>query len=138
MRAPSVKALTAAFRDLTPEKARLIRALARAVDEGGLENLIETRPELEATRKYVHSLYHSPYDSLMWRVTVALDGINTVIGGYGVEALGPDVGGPRPPPYEYINMGDTYTTTLVYKRATNNLFIGSWGDIVERYGRSWR
>ncbi len=33
---------------------------------------------------------------------------------------------------KYINMGDTYAATLIYKRATDNLFISTWGDIVER------
>jgi hypothetical protein len=34
-------------------------------------------------------------------------------------------------------MGDTYATTLIYKRSSDRLSIGSWGDIVERYGSAW-
>jgi len=138
MRAPGEKTLLDAFR-LSRQEAKLIRALAKAVDEADaegdpLEELVSAY--VPGTVKYVRSMYSDPYRSHMWRVTVALHAINEVVGGYGVEALGPDVGGMQPPPYEYINMGDTYAATLIYSRQTNTLSIGSWGDIAERHP-SW-
>lgn len=39
------------------------------------------------------------------------------------------------PPYEYLDAGDPYTPTLIYKRDTDNLYIGCWGDIAERCRR---
>jgi len=138
MRAPSEKKLLEAFRDLRPEEAKLIRALARAVDADSadvdpLEELVDKY--VPGTAKYVRSMFSNPYRSHMWRVTVALHAMDEVMGTYGVEALGPDVGGPSPPPYEYLNTGDTYATTLIYRRRDNSLNIGSWGDIAERHPR---
>jgi hypothetical protein len=53
------------------------------------------------------------------------------MGTYGVEPLG-DVEMREGPPYEYCNMGDPYRYTLIYKRATDNLYVACWGDIAER------
>jgi hypothetical protein len=143
MHVPSEKTLLEAFPNLKREDAKLIRALAKAVDdvetdeygypvgEDPLEELVNAYvPE---TQKYVRSLYSDPYRSDIWRVTVALHAINMILDGFGVEAIGPDVGGPSLPPYEYISMGDPYETTLIYNRKTNSLSIGNWGDIAERH-----
>jgi hypothetical protein len=32
----------------------------------------------------------------------------------------------------YVNMGDTYDTTLLYDHKTGRFSVGSWGDIVEK------
>lgn len=134
MRSPNVKALLAAFPNLTHAKAVLIKKIARSVDEPGLETVInKCCPTTEA---YVRSMYSDPYNSHMWRVTVALHAINDLVGGYGVEGLGPGRSGDYAPPFEYVNMGDTYATTLVYRRKTDTLSIGNWGDIVEAHP-SW-
>lgn len=147
MRAPSAKALLEAFRDLSSEEAKLIRALAKAVDDvefdrygsgivgdDPLEELVNEY--VPGTAKYVRSMHSDPYRSHMWRVTVALHAMNEIMDTHGVEALGPDVGGPSPPPYEYLNTGDTYATTLIYSRKSNSISIGNWGDIAERHP-SW-
>lgn len=137
MRAPSEKALLQAFRSLSPQDAKLIRALARAVDAAGitdpLEELVDTR--VPATSRYAHAMYSNPYRSTLWRVTVALHAMNEILGTYGVEALavGPRQDSLRPPRYEYLNMGGTYATTLIYDRQAHALAIGSWGDLVERH-----
>ncbi len=130
MRCPSEKALVAAFK-LTPAKARLIRNLCNARDSRSLlEGMINKYcPE---TAKYANSCHNYPYSYEMWRTTLVLDAVNHIIGGYGVEALGPGSGSGHAPPYEYVNMGDTYATTIIYKHATDALSIGNWGDIVER------
>lgn len=135
MRAPSEKKLLEAFRDLDRKQAKLIRAFAKAEDDPEeLEELVEKVPE---TERYVRSLYSSPYRSGIWRVTVALHAINEIVGGYGVEGLGPGRSGDFALPYEYINMGDTYITTLIYDRDKDRLFIGDWGSIVEAKGDEW-
>jgi hypothetical protein len=135
MRAPSVKALRSAF-NLSSRDANLIRRIARAAGSGAeLERVIEMRGP-EATRIYVRSLHSDPYGSQIWRVTVALHAINEIVGGYGVEGLGPGRSGDYAPPYEYVNQGDPYRTTLVYTRATDTLSIRDWGSIAERHP-SW-
>ncbi len=107
-----------------------VRALAHAVDDPErLATLIEERhPE---TARYVRQMFNSPYRSQIWRVTVAMHAIDRILGTHGVEVLGPPRNGDYAPPYEYCNAGDAYASTLIYKRATDTLLIGSWGDIVE-------
>lgn len=146
MRVPSLDRLLKAFPSLDEQQAKLIRALGHAVDEGEpdhtyglrandkLEKLVDEH--VPGTSKYVRSMHSDPYRMHMWRVTVALHAMNEVMGTYGVEALGPDVHGYNAPPYEYLNTGDTYATTLIYRRRDNSLNIGSWGDIVEHH-RNW-
>lgn len=131
MRAPSEKKLLEAFRDLDKKDAKLIRKFAKAEDDttgDALRDLVES-DAVPATNQYVRSLYSEPYRSGIWRVTVALHAINELVGGFGVEGLGPE--------YQYINMGDTYATTLIYDRDKDRLFIGDWGSIVEQEGEDW-
>lgn len=35
----------------------------------------------------------------------------------------------------YVNTGDTYTLTLLLDEAKDRLFVGNWGDVVERDAR---
>lgn len=134
MRAPSSQNLQNRL-GLTSEQAKLVRALAHAADDGEvLAALVEG--SVPKTTEYVRSMHSSPYDSHMWRVTIALHAMDIVVGTFGVEPLGPPSGPSYAPPYEYLNTGDTYGTTLVYRRRTDTLSIGSWGDIAERHP-SW-
>ena len=131
MRAPSSQNLQTHLK-LSPEQAKLVRALAHACDDGEvLSALVEA--SVPATAEYVLRMHSDPYGSHMWRVTVALHAMDVVVGTFGVEPLGPPRGGDYAPPYEYLNTGDTYGTTLVYRRKTDTLSIGNWGDIAERH-----
>jgi len=49
--------------------------------------------------------------------------------GNGVERI------PGRPGLMFVNMGDTYDTTLIYDYKTNRFVVSSWGDIVERQPR---
>jgi hypothetical protein len=131
MKCPSSQNLQSSLH-ISTEQAALIRALARAVDDGKvLAVLVEA--SCPATAAYVRSISSDLYHSHMWRVTVALHAMDQVIGTFGVESLGPAQGSSYAPPYEYLNAGDTYAATLVYKRSSDSLSIGSWGDIAERH-----
>ena len=55
-----------------------------------------------------------------------------MLDGFGVEYLVPDNGAQ---PVAYVNMGDTYNTTLMFDHEKNRFLIGSWGDIVESQPR---
>ena len=136
MRCPSPRRLQAAFPHLTVEDVRLIRRLAAASNDGDLLEQVIEKYGPAPTREYVRRMCSNPYNSATWRITVVLYAMNTIIGTYGIEALGPNVGGPRPPLYEFLNAGDAYTTTLIYTRGTDTLRIGCWGDIAERHP-SW-
>lgn len=130
MMCPSAATLEKDF-GISRKAANQIRALCKAADEPEkLEELINKHhPSAE---RYVRSMYSDPYRSGMWRRTVILHAINDLVDGHGVEALGSSSGFGDAPPYEYINMGDTYDLTLIYKRDTDRLFAGTWGDLVER------
>jgi hypothetical protein len=131
MRAPSVKRLVDAFQ-IEPEAARRIRTLCHNCDNApNLEDYIAAYcPE---THAYARSCYGNPYRTAIWRVTMVLHAVNVIVKGYGVEGLGPPRSGDYAPPYEYVNMGDPYATTLVYCRKTDTLSIRCWGDIAERH-----
>ena len=59
----------------------------------------------------------------------ALRAIDAIIGGYGVEHIRAGRGA-RSPAIWYVNLGDTYETTILYVRG--RFRVGCWGDIVER------
>ncbi len=112
--------------------AKLVRAIGHATDDGEiLSSLIEA--SVPQTAAYVRSMHSSPYDSHMWRVTVALHAMDAIIGTYGVESLGPTSGSNYAPPYEYLNTGDSYAATLIYRRKTDTISINDWGSIAERH-----
>lgn len=60
------------------------------------------------------------------RILQAADGM---MDGHGVERI------PGRPGLMYVNMGDTYDTTLIYDYKTDRFVVSSWGDIVERQPR---
>lgn len=130
MRMPSAKRLMDDLH-VSANDARLIRMLGHAVDDAlTLETLIAERcPETQA---YVSAMYSNPYDRQIWRVTVALHAIDCIVGTHGVEGLGEGRSGDFAPPYEYLNAGDPYATTLIYSRRSHACVIGCWGDIAER------
>lgn len=136
MRCPSPKRLLTAFPQLTDAQVKVIRLLTSVAGDGDLLKQAVDLHAPVATVRYVRQLHSSPYRSHMWRVTVVLHALDNILCTHGVEALGPDVGGPNPPPFEYLNSGNTYGTTLIYTRATDTLRIGCWGDIAERHP-SW-
>ena len=132
VRAPSTKALLSEFRNLSAEEAKLIRKLADATDDGErLKKLVDAH--VPATSSYVRSMHSDPYRSRLWRTTVALHAMNEILGTHGVEGLGPPRSGDYAPPYEYLNAGDTYAGTLIYDRGGDRLFVGTWGDVVEKH-----
>ncbi len=69
-------------------------------------------------------------------VDTALDIINGLLHGYGVEAIR---GTHHVGPYYldinllYVNLGDTYVPTVLFDTLNHNFLIGSWGDFVEAH-----
>ena len=132
MISPQLKRLRETF-DLDAAQAKLIKQLCAARDSAEkLAHIIENHcPD---TAAYAGGCHRSPYHSQMWRTTLVLHAIDCILGTHGVEALDPDgVYCVHPPAYEYCNTGDTYATTLIYKRETDRLFVGCWGAIAERF-----
>lgn len=66
-------------------------------------------------------------------VFATLNRANELLNGYGREYLTPT---DRYEGVEFVNMGDTYATTLMFDHAKDGFTIGNWGDLVER--QPWR
>lgn len=111
MRAPSLNRLEAAF----PGKGKELRAL--------LKGETKTRA-YKSVQDLIARCYHKPEYS--YRLMTAL---NEILDGYGIESIRKD--GAAYPIAEYVNMGDTYNTTIVYKLDTGTIQVTSYGDFVE-------
>jgi hypothetical protein len=56
---------------------------------------------------------------------------NEVLDGHGIETI--DAGNNAKSPWiKYVNMGDTYDTTVLTHGNRSTCYLGCWGDIVER------
>lgn len=79
--------------------------------------------------------------SLKWfmqagKVRAALDYANTLLGGHGIEYVPSSEDGPTEfTGLDYVNMGDSYDTTLLYDRAKGRFLVAAWADVVEREPR---
>lgn len=110
MNQPSVKRLEAAF----PGKGKEIKSLL----EGG------------PTRSYASvRAWEAKCNSMPQRHERVMCALNEILGGYGVESLLPI--DDCHPSYDYVNMGDTYNTTILL-RNDGRFIVACWGEIVER------
>jgi len=116
VRIPSMRTLTAGLQIDGPT-ARIIREILQ-----GKLDPCEVSP---AAKAYRDACYHPPD-----RYMLKLYACNEILGSHGVEYVKPGRGN-RSPGFEYLNMGDTYTTTLV-RIDGGGYRITDWGSIVER------
>lgn len=112
MRLPSVKTL----RSIAPDRAKELREL--------LAKKRCTR-DYASVQQWEAQCYNPPRYSE--RLMCAA---NEVIGGYGVEAIFGD--SCTQPDYEYVNVGDSYTATLIRDCDTGRVFVGDIGTVIER------
>ena len=142
MRAPSVKKLVEAFRGsnhaaVDNKAARLIREVIHAAgDRYALEDMI-TAPDspFPVTRKWARDCFSNPFTSQGWRETMMMSALSELIGGFGEESSrgkGQDRHGAAWPRYRYVNVGESYASTLILNTDTGNVRIGCWGDLAER------
>lgn len=60
-----------------------------------------------------------------------------LMNGYGVEYIRHSLDGCRVVyGLDYVSMGDTYSTTLVYDHRNDRFIVGSWGSMVEAASES--
>jgi hypothetical protein len=70
------------------------------------------------------------------KVSIILREADRVLNGNGVEYIDSREDTMRSQDgLSYVNMGDTYDTTLLYDHKTGRFSVGSWGDVVERQPR---
>ena len=121
MRLPSTKTL----RDRIERPYRLPEGTAKAIRAILECKTVEAVCDLnDAASRMFGACYHRP--SLQ---SVKLEAINELMDGCGVEYI-PAGRNRRSPAIEYVNVGDTYLTTIMWVRG--RYVVGCWGDIVER------
>lgn len=69
-------------------------------------------------------------------IELKLCAINHVIDGHGVEAIFDS--GAKWPDMEYVNLGDTYTATVVFDWVEHKWMVTSWGHWIEHAERQGR
>lgn len=88
----------------------------------------------EKCAAWVRKCHHDPSEHE--QILCACDDL---LGGCGVEALAiegeehTDNGVRHCPPFSYVNLGDTYVTTLARDHEHGAWVIASWGDLLEEY-----
>lgn len=121
---PSIKTLTSQL-NISKEKAEQIRMVINMrfydfVDHYESNKLDNPVPR---TTKWIDGCYNEPN-----QVELILEAINEITDGHGVEYIKKN----GKIAIEYVNMGDTYTPTIVFNRETWTFRCCCWGDIVER------
>lgn len=67
-----------------------------------------------------------------------MDGANELLGGHGIESIESENGRAH---MSYVNMGDTYTATVILDTSKDSVFItdyGTWVETEERKGNKFR
>jgi hypothetical protein len=100
--------------NITLEQANLVRGI--------FDNKIDPM-SIKDCYSWVNSCYNEPSNR-----EKKLCALNSIIGGYGVEAI-QEAGNYHESPCVYINMGDTYTNTICFYEGQYH--YTSWGDAVE-------
>lgn len=116
LRAPSVKTLEEAF----PGKGKEIRALLKGESRTSFYSSVR-----ELTKMCLNPPRYSE------RLMCALD---EILEGYGTEVIW-GINGEPWPVAEYVNMGDTYSTTIMYDHERDTVQVTSFGDWVARNER---
>jgi hypothetical protein len=113
---PSVKVIA--------EGLNIDRATARTV-RGLLDGSINPFTVSLAAKDRARTAYNPHKDYVL-----KLEAINELIGGHGVEYI-PAGSNAKSPAIDYINLGDTYTPTIL-RLGPKRYRVQCWGDIVER------
>jgi len=104
------------------ERAKLLRRVLKAETETCLEELVEKFPEFGATRGWLRNCCNPP-SLIQLKLTMA----NDLCEGNGVEYSEICAA-----PLRYINMGDSYDTTLCRFRGAWK--VACWADFAEKLG----
>lgn len=129
--------LKKALMNLAPERMDKFRF--EGLDEAeSADTLKKVFPKLDdAKAKRVQAILKTrPIDSAAEDAMEKLDGL---VGGHGVEVIrGDGPGGYWPDAVAlYVNMGDTYDTTILYDVHKERFSVMAWGDFVERNQRRY-
>lgn len=82
---------------------------------------------LPKTCQYLRRCFHYPEKHV-----VVLHALSELLNGFGVETIW-ESDSSSPVIGEYVNMGDTYTPTVVYNTDSEEYEVTSWGDFLESW-----
>lgn len=117
--APPANAIADAFRvDL--ETAKLARRLIRG------EERVTDNPLFPRTNRWISDCHNKPS-----RVELILSALDETLATCGVEPVWSDHD-QFWPVAEYLNTGDTYSATLLFRRDTGTFRLTTWGDFYEK------
>ena len=85
------------------------------------------KPTAVAVRAYLAWIIQRPYNNKPTQED--WNAVNRMLDGFGDEYIASGRNA-KSPSIHYINLGDTYRTTLMFVRG--RWVVGCWGDIVER------
>ena len=118
--APPARRIADAFQvDLST--ARLARRIIRG------EESIADNPALPETNRWRNSCHNEPR-----RIELILAALNECLECFGVEAFRSRHGSQYEAIAEYLNTGDTYSATILFRHDTGTFRITTWGDFYER------
>lgn len=120
--APPAAAIAAAM-NCSLENAKIARALMKG------EIRVTGNPAFPATNKWIADCHNKPR-----RIDLILSALDECLECSGVEAFrsGNDT---QSAIAEYLNTGDTYTATILFRHDTGTFRLTSWGDFFERNGK---
>jgi hypothetical protein len=100
--------------------------ISKSYDEEPITTMMRT--EYPKTLHWLNCCHNTPTES-----EIRMDMINEALDGCGTEALDENPSWFPYPHYVYVNMGDTYDTTIIFDYKENTFLCGSWGDIAEKF-----
>lgn len=115
---PSAAAIAAAM-SLPLETAKTLRGLAKG------EIRVTGNPDFPKTNAWISSCYHEPR-----RIERILSAMDEAAGTFGVEAFNSRKSRMHAIA-EYLNTGDTYSPTMLFRHDTGTFRLTSWGDFFE-------
>lgn len=116
--APPAAAIASAM-NCTLETARTARALMRG------EVRITGNPAFPRTDAWAAAYFHKPR-----RIDLILSALNELLECHGVEAFR-GRGDQSHAIAEYLNTGDTYSATILFRHDTGTFRLTTWGDFYE-------
>lgn len=92
-----------------------------------IRDILHGKVKLKATYKSVRELCHAGYNPPDYETRV-FTALNEVLEGFGIEYITKN----DRTVATYVNMGDTYTTTLLLREGSGLMQLTTYGDFVER------
>ena len=112
--------------NITAEQAtNVLKLMALDYEHGDIYAVLDQYPNTAAW-------YQNCFKKPGW-YEVEINCINEEIEGFGVVQCGPYLNMRKGHRFDYINLGDTYTTTICYDKEEGEYILSCWGDLEEEF-----